>query len=401
LSLSYPVKRIFSRLQLYIHVFSYVPSVSKLSDTINCDGSKQPPRGAEGISRREYWDKEYRKKLDNRELVPKYVQWISTSLCNFRCPHCGTAAAEARPDELTTEEIKKQIDHLADLGTQVLSITGGEPVMRPDMFEVMQYAKDCGIQPGFVTNGYLIAELKDKLAKLEPISVLVSIDGYRENHDRIRGTEGAYKHCMEALETLEEIGTKHRGVSAVILDENLDSAPYIFDDAFEHGCSYARLQTLVSEGRAKGRENTHNEIMRALDVIWEARHDKGYRVDASEGMGFLGPLDPHLRNHEFWCGCGWGTFTIMQNGDVMGCPAIEFSALSEGNVREQNLDDIWWNGFQRFRDTLYDDLPAKCQECPHVKACAGGCWLLRVNGNSCFIEEAKEFAENKGIDWNI
>src|SRR5512137_190517 len=97
---------------------------------------------------------EYRRQYDEKTLPPYYVQWIATHKCNFRCPHCGTAAAEAKANELTTEEILNVLDQLAALGTQVLSLTGGEAILRPDFPVIAKRCNELGIKMGFVTNGF-------------------------------------------------------------------------------------------------------------------------------------------------------------------------------------------------------------------------------------------------------
>ena len=99
-----------------------------------------------GEPKQEKWTRNYYKKWRNRELVPSYVQWISTYKCNFKCPHCGTAAGEALPDELTTKEIIGAIDELVELKCRIFSVTGGETILRKDAFEVLGYAKRKGLK---------------------------------------------------------------------------------------------------------------------------------------------------------------------------------------------------------------------------------------------------------------
>jgi len=332
------------------------------------------------------------KNIKAGETGPEYVQWLCSHKCNFRCAHCGTGAAEATPGEMTTKEALKMVDDLADMGTKLLSVTGGEPIIRDDIFEVLGHAKDRGIRVGFVTNGYAVREKKDQIAKLEPESVLVSIDGYRENHDRIRGVPNAYKRAIDALDVFADIGVGMRGVSMVFLESNEKDIPNIVDEALEHGVKKLRIQAVVPEGRAKEMENKEEEIYRLMKLILELR-SQGKPVEACEGLGYLGPLEEKLRNYPFLCGCGYTTFTINEVGLVQGCPAIDFPGLNEGNIRERNMRDIWLNSFERFRTTLYQDLPQKCQDCEYLNRCRGGCWLHRVNGEFCYMDIAKRVAE--------
>lgn len=345
------------------------------------------------LSWQEYWVSEYKKQLANHTLKPTYVQWICSYRCNFSCPHCGTAAGQAREDELSTQDIFKTIDILADLGCEMFSITGGEPLMREDIFDVITYANEKEIKAGFVTNGYLVEEYIKQLQKVKLTSVLVSIDGYQENQAKIRGMPYSYKRCLRSVNILKNLGVDIVGVSTVMLDENIDDIPNIFEDAFKYGATKARIQPLVPEGRAKGRTNYPQTVKKALRMILTLR-SHGLEVEMSEGFGYLGRLEPYVRPYRFFCGCGWNTFTIMHNGNIMGCPALDFPQLGEGNLKDTDLDKIWWKKFKRFRVTLFDELPSKCKKCEYVKICRGGCWLFRANNaDPCFLEEAEEIAE--------
>ena len=341
-------------------------------------------------------EEEYRSQFENKTLAPYYVQWIATHKCNFKCPHCGTAADEAKPDELTTAQILNVIDQLAEMGTQVLSLTGGEAILRPDFPEIMQRCKDVGIKTGFVTNGFAIKENRKMIEEAEPFSVMVSLDGYRDNHDKIRGTKGAYKKAMEALDIFTEMGLPVIATATVYMEENVDEIPLIYEDCVAHGSMRHRIQTIVPEGRAVGMKNDPAIMKKVFKYVYEMKQ-QGHNIEVCEGHGYLGPLDGVIRP-PFFCGCGWNTFTIMADGEVMGCPALEFPKLySEGNVKEVPIADMWWKGFTRFRETLFDDVPQDCKDCDDLSLCRGACWLQRVNGDYCFIDTAREVAKELGL----
>ena len=137
------------------------------------------------------WEEWFADQWRQRKLAPQYVQWICTYKCNFKCPHCGTAAGTAREDELKTDEILKAVDSLSELGWKIFSVTGGEPLLRGDIFEVLSHAKKKGMAIGIVTNGYVTEEYAEQLRNVKLDSVLVSIDGYAANHEKIRGAKGS------------------------------------------------------------------------------------------------------------------------------------------------------------------------------------------------------------------
>ncbi|MDD5440477.1 MAG: radical SAM protein [Candidatus Omnitrophica bacterium] len=342
------------------------------------------------------WEEWFTKQWRNRTLKAEFVQWICTYKCNFKCRHCGTAAGQAREDELNTSEILKAVDSLGKIGCRMFSVTGGEPLLRPDIFDVLGHAKSKGMSIGIVTNGYATEDYIEQLKKIQLNSVLISIDGYGENHEKIRGTKGSYEKCLKSLDLYYELKVPVRSVSTIMLDDNVDDMPKIIEDVWKHHITNQRIQPLVPEGRAKGTKNNPETIKKVLRIIHDAR-EKGINVEMSEGFGRLGLIEERVRSYDFFCGCGWNTFTIMHDGNIMGCPALDYPELGEGNIREKDLERIWWNGFDKFRKTVLEDLPKKCKECRHVQACRGGCWLFRANNaDPCFLKEAEEVASELG-----
>ena len=336
-----------------------------------------------------------RKKLRQRRLKPVFVQWIATKKCNLFCKYCGTDASEAAHDELGTKEIIKTIDGLAALGCEYLSVTGGEPLMREDIFDVLNYAKNKKIKIGIVTNGYFTDKYIPQLKKLRLYGVSVSIDGYRDRHDKNRGMPDSYKKCMDSLDIYKRLKVPLIQVCSVVLKNNLKDIPKIIKDVFPRGCTRYRLQLLIPEGRAREKNTTPAMVKEALRIILKA-HKEGFKVFAGDPFGYLGESEIFLRGYNFFCGSGWWTFTIMHNGDIMGCPAMDHPELSEGNIRETDIEKIWWNGFQRFRKTFIEDLPDICKKCEYLDACRGGCWAQRVSGGEfCYINTAKEVIREK------
>lgn len=199
------------------------------------------------------------------------VVWNMTRRCNLKCVHCYSASADIDyPDELTTEEGKKLIDDLAAFGSPVILFSGGEPIMRPDLLELAQYATDKGLRAVISTNGTLIT--KDIAAKLRKINlsyVGVSLDGLEKTHDRFRGTKGAFEKAMEGIRNCRDAGIKV-GIRFTVNKRNLADVPAMFDllkqEKIERLCFYH----LVYTGRgSKLREEdlTHAETRALLDLI--------------------------------------------------------------------------------------------------------------------------------------
>ncbi len=334
--------------------------------------------------------------VKERRLKPIIVQWQCTKECNYHCIHCGTNSGRAAPNELRSQEILPVLDDLKELGCDMFFSTGGEPLLRDDLFDVFAHAQDTGItQTGFATNGYAVEQYRKEIARAECTSIMVSIDGYGKKHDEIRGVPGAYQKAITSIDILKkDVGVPWVGACTVFREENIGELPKILDDLLTTDFDYYRLNSVVPEGRAKGMSNPPEVIEKALQFALLKQKD-GIPVVMGENLGFLGPLEEPMRGQPFFCGSGFSTLTIMETGEIQGCNSSDRIDMNEGNIREKNIEDIWWNRFERFRTGIWDTLPELCLECTHVMQCRGGCWKMRVcNTQFCFLDTAKKVAED-------
>ena len=137
------------------------------------------------------------------------VVWNCTKTCNLRCQHCYAGSDAQRYDQLNTDEAKAMIDDLAAFGSPVLLFSGGEPCVREDLLELMQYAKQAGMRVVISTNGTLITpDLARQFAEVGLSYVGISIDGKRETHDAFRGVPGAFDRSLEGVANAKAAGLK-------------------------------------------------------------------------------------------------------------------------------------------------------------------------------------------------
>ena len=140
------------------------------------------------------------------------VVWNSTKTCNLECIHCYASAKKSKfPGELTTEEARAMIDDLADFKVPALLMSGGEPLVRPDIIDLAQYATSKGIRVTFSTNGILITD--EKAAKLEEIGVTycgISVDGSEPRHDVMRAKKGAFQETLKGIRNCRKPGDTRR-----------------------------------------------------------------------------------------------------------------------------------------------------------------------------------------------
>lgn len=313
---------------------------------------------------------------------PTYVQWIATHKCNYCCEHCGTSAGKAAKNELTTAEAKKLVEDMGSIGVKFLSVTGGEPLLRKDLFEIMNLAKKRGMRVGFVTHGGLVLKFKEQIRKLKPYSMMVSIDGLKDTHNALRGDNANFDESLRAVKFFKEIKVPIVSISTTVNQRNFKDLERLKQIVFSSGANHWRINLAIPEGRAKDKKWMYlddKQLLELFNFIKENR--KHFKIEICEGGGFLGEWDTELKDRSFFCGCGWNTCTVMADGTVMGCPIFEdMKTHCEGNIRDKSFIEIWENGFQRFRNLELDE---NCDDCAHLNACRGGCWMMRLSNAHC------------------
>lgn len=362
----------------------------------------QEKRGASLVTPPQELLARYQQEFREGRLKPRYVQWLSTDHCQFQCAHCQTIANpiahQTNSKELTTIEVQKMLDELAALGCEFLSIIGGEPLLRPDIFSLTHYAHQRGMKVGLTTNGYATAQHLMALEQAQFDAVVITLDGYRNTQNRIRGCEDAYEQGIRTIEFFRGLGVTSLGISTILLEENLQELPQLVEEVFQAGAHSFQLQPLLMHHGSLSR-NSSEVVENAFRFVIEGRR-RGFALEIGEAFGYLGQLEPFVRNSPFFCNCGWNTFCVTQNGDVTGCAVSNSAAFKEGNCQTDSLKQIWEHQFTSFRRNIPEGIPETCQECPHVAICRGGCWLFRIRGsNPCFWSEAEKIYQEIAQVW--
>ena len=301
-----------------------------------------------------------------------------TLQCNERCFHCGSSCTAARGDELSCEEWLGIIDQVkADFGTKriQLCITGGEPLLNRDFFDIMGYAHSQGFRWGMTSNATLITpDVARKLAEVGMGTISVSIDGLRDTHDRLRGLRGGYDRAMAGIQNLLDVGTFHAvQVTTVVNHENINQLDELFAIMDGIDIDSWRVINLEPIGRALMHPNlmlTREDYIRLLDFIREKR-TQGYPLEygCSHYLGL--EYEAEVREWYWLCNAGVYTASIMANGDIGACLDIERRPETiQGNIRRERLRDVWEGRFELFRRDL-SDLNEDCRACEHARFCRG------------------------------
>lgn len=200
------------------------------------------------------------------------VVWNCTRTCNLKCEHCYAGSDAKKYDQLSTEEAKVMIDDLAAFGAPVILFSGGEPCVRPDLLELMQYAKDAGMRVVISTNGTLITpEKAEAFAQVGLSYVGVSFDGDESTHDMFRGVKGSYQAALEGLRNAKAAGIKV-GLRFTINKHNWREINDIFDLMQREGINRACFYHLVYSGRGSemiDEDLTHEETREAVRLIMD------------------------------------------------------------------------------------------------------------------------------------
>lgn len=335
----------------------------------------------------------------SRDKKPVVV-WNCTQTCNLKCVHCYAGSENKKYEgELSTDEAKTMIDDLAAFGCPVLLFSGGEPTMRPDLLELMHYAKSRGMRVVISTNGTLITpERAEQFARVGLSYVGVSLDGLAPVHDKFRGVEGSFDRALEGLRHARQAGIKV-GLRFTINKRNYTEIPKIFDLMEEQHINRICLYHLVYAGRGTElmKEDLNHEqtrqTVRYIMTRTQRMFDKGLNPEVltvdnhADGPYVWMELckeNPERAKNAFqllqWNqgnSTGNGICSISWDGEVYADQF--FRHVSFGNVRSRPFSEIWSDVSRTTPESelmyrLKDKRPfvkGRCKECRFLSICGG------------------------------
>lgn len=313
------------------------------------------------------------------------ISWNVTRRCNLECTHCylpATARKElpalSPEDELTTQEAFQLIDRIASVNPEVMLIlSGGEPLMREDIFELSTYASGKGMMVVLGSNGLLVNDAAARMMKQSGVSgISISLDSVDpEIHDAVRSHTGAWEKAVSAIKICRREGLSIQ-INTVVTKKNHDELPQLIAYARDLGAKVFSPFFLVCTGR--GEEMTDlspQQYEKVLSSIVEAQGNyDGVMIRtrcAPTVRRILYQKDPGSRLLTMGAGrclAGQSYCRITPEGDVTPCPYLP---LSTGNVRERDFGDIWQNS-ATFNSLRNPSLTGKCRKCAFRLLC-GGC----------------------------
>ncbi|MCD7878464.1 MAG: radical SAM protein [Candidatus Gastranaerophilales bacterium] len=307
--------------------------------------------------------------------------WEITLKCNICCLHCGSSAdIHSRPKELTTDEALDLIEQLSDLGCKRVVLSGGEPFLRKDWAVLALRIRDLGMNVSFISNGYVVNDdIIDLLCLIDPAGVSFSLDGgCAQTHDYIRGKEGVFERCINALRKTSQRGLYSSAVTSVH-KKNIGELPQILDLLIENGVKAWQIQTATPQGRMpKDLALNEAEYYSLAEFIAENREKNKHfiRIMEADCIGYYSKLSPKLEMKQ-WKGCqaGLRAIGIESDGAIKGCLSLHGDKYIEGRIREKSLSEIWNSkeNFKYNRRFSPDLLAGICKDCKWGAVCRGGC----------------------------
>jgi radical SAM protein with 4Fe4S-binding SPASM domain len=293
---------------------------------------------------------------------PARVYLDVTDACNLRCRHCCTASGIPRPDELTLGELERVIDQVVSMGVRYLVISGGEPMLRPDLPQVLAYARHRGLAVTLLTNGLLVDRSAAQMLSRMKIRVKISLDGAtRKTHEALRGS-GTFDSTLEALSILRS--AEAEGLAVHFTLNRLNSAELLSLPAVLSSIGVRNLVVGVIKPSGRARENADLLVSPSMVPYLRLQVDTLARNPLISLQSFT-----DQGTGGFGCPATCNKFGVTASGRVTTCAFFGEKLLGD-NVRDHALPVLWER--QKLRDEVFV-ANERCAGCPDLAATGGGC----------------------------
>lgn len=314
------------------------------------------------------------------EYAPRSVEFDITPKCNSKCIYCMADTRMKNPLELSTKKIIEVIDELNDLGIWSITLSGGEPTLRSDLFEILDHTKKLELATSVFTNAILIdKKLAKKFSEYENLFMQISLDSTNpSHHDKHRGVNGAFKKTLQGIKNLLEYDIFIE-IATIVSPINIDDMEELTSFVHNLGIKSIRISPAAIVGKACDIEEKlqldKNQLMNLGKRI--ERLNKKYKgsliISKSPHMvrfsGNASSKEPLKK-----CGVGKNNLYIAPNGFVYPCMLLAFPEFLLGDIKKEKVSKIWNESpiLKKFRDLSIDSFE-KCNSCKFKEICNGGC----------------------------
>lgn len=309
--------------------------------------------------------------------APICLTWELTYACNLECVHCLSSSGRRDPRELTTDEAKAVLDELHDLQVFYINMGGGEPMIRRDFFELLEYSIGRGIGVKFSTNGAFIdAEKAKRLTAMEYLDIQISLDGTDAvTNDAVRGN-GSYDTAIQAMNHLRDAGFGEFKISVVVTRYNVDQLDEFKALADEYGAQL-RITRLRPSGRGADSWHDLHPTQAQQRQIYDWLVLNGENVLTGDSFFHLNALGEEPLPGLNMCGAGRVVCLIDPIGDVYACPFVIHDEFKAGSVRDDGGFSQVWKQSDLFTELREPQSAGACSACGEFDACQGGCMAAK------------------------
>ena len=294
-----------------------------------------------------------------------------TNRCQAQCDHCIYESGNAFNDELSHSELEVLFESFSRLGVKEVHVTGGEPLLREGIFDILSGLTTRGFQLRVQSNGKLLAQSAHMLRDCMVSEVLVSLDGTADIHDRIRGIPGLYEAAVQGIQACRNVGIRVR-VNTVVRRDNLDVLDSLFSASAMLGVYRHSFFYMTPLGRARFIDTT---LSISAYMKWASAFAASMSLDGRRRFRCQAAGVPRGEAQDMCRVDARDNILILANGDVFPCVTFAPPGHRLGNVRNTSLEEIWrrspmWHELLDWRDQLAESAPCEC--------CCGGClgmWL--------------------------
>ena len=307
-----------------------------------------------------------------------YLFWECTTRCTLHCRHCGSdCSTQNREKDMPLADFIAALDTIPKSHRPkgfTVAITGGEPLLRPDLAEAGRAIRSRGIGWGMVTNGWFYDEaMHGRLMAAGMGSVTVSLDGLEASHDWMRAVPGSYQRALRAIGIIAREPRLNSDVVTCVNKRNLAELPQIYEILSELGVRQWRLFTIIPIGRAVNEPDMHlsdAEFVQLMEFITVKRREGGHMKVTFSCEGYLGRYEEKVRDVRYFCHAGVNIASILIDGRICACPNIDRDRFSQGSIYTDNFYQVWEERFQPFRDRRWART-GRCADCKVWKNCLG------------------------------
>ena len=330
-----------------------------------------------------YFDDAILKSNDDKPVYrgPVIAHLAITHACNMNCKYCSVKDMHSKiKNGLSTEEYKKIIDKLVDIGAFQIGLTGGEPTTRKDLVELTRYIASKNVACNLTTNGFNVPEkLIIELKEAGLTQVQISLDSYKkEVHEKYR-TEGSFDKAIETAKLFKKNGFIV-GVDTVVTNDNLNDLEEFMDFLEENGFDGLTIIKL-KQGHLdletfQKQVPDYDKYAEVIDKVCRRNGNLEVTIDCSSVANLCKTLTLEEQNkiHSAGCPAGHSLISIAPNGDMFPCAALTNEKYKIGNILTDDLEKVWNESplLKNLRG-IKNKIEGKCKTCSKLDVCRGGC----------------------------